>query len=157
MRKWPAFAECELIVRPPVMSACQTLCAQQKIGESTVPWLAFVVICHAGTFSVVTRYARDVKGAERQREVLRFDNVSIDNDSNGDSSVSLSRSVNLDSSFSNHIQTGARHVFGIPALRLKQEEVIQRLIFYEQSNGCLIAVNRISGKGLILLVTATCV
>ena len=157
MRKCPASAECELIARPPVMSASRTLCAQQKIGESTVPWLASVVICHAGTFSAVTCYARDVEGAERQREVLRFDNVPIDNDGNGDSSVSLSPSVNLESSFSNHIQSRVRRVFGIPALRPKQEEVIQRQIFYEESNGCLIAVNRTSGRGLILLVTATCV
>ena len=95
MRKFSASAEFKLIARPPVMSASRILCAQQKIGESTVPWLASVVIRHAGTFSAVTRYACDVEGAGRQREVLRFKNVSIDNSSNGVSSMSLSRSVGI--------------------------------------------------------------
>ena len=62
----------------------------------------------------MTRYARDVKRVERQREVmLQFDNVSIDNDGDVDLSVPSSRSVNLDASFLNHVQSGAQHLFGI--------------------------------------------
>ena len=83
--------------------------------------------------------------AKQQREVLRFNTVSISDDSDDDSSTSSLRSVDSDAPFSDHLRSGASRVFGVPALRPKQEQAVQGLIFDKESKGRLIVVDRAGG------------
>jgi len=78
----------------------------------------------------------------------------------GDDADSLSDrdSVAFDTSFSEHITSGAHRLFRIPSLRPKQKMVGNKIIFDPTCGGRLIVVERTGGgKSLMLYMTAVSV
>ena len=111
-------------------------------------------MCELVTAAAVAACA--VLAAERQREVLFFEEVEMDEDD--DTSTASDVSVDLSSPFVDHVNSGASRVFGVESLRPKQIEGVDRIIFDPSSGGRLIIVDRTGGgKSLILAMTAICI
>jgi superfamily II DNA/RNA helicase len=120
-------------------------------------YLTLIILRHAELVTAAAVAARAVLAAERQRQVLCFDLVEMDEDDDNNSTAS-DVSVDLSSPFIDHLNSGASRVFAVESLRPKQVEGVERIIFDPSSGGRLIIVDRTGGgKSLILAMTAICI
>ena len=123
-------------------------------------YLTLIILRHAELVTVAAAATRAVVEAERLREVLRFEEIEVDDDDDDGDDVSTASggSVEQSSPFLDHLNSGGSRVFGVDSLRPKQIEGVDRIIFDPSSGGRLIIVDRTGGgKSLILAMTAICV
>ena len=117
--------------------------------------LTAIILQHAEDITVAAQQVCDMEEAERQREVLRFEETLGSNDYADDSMVQDDDSVASDASFSYKLNSGAARVFRTPCLRPKQQITIQQLIMDPESAGKLIVVDCTGGgKSLITFISA---
>ena len=115
---------------------------QYTIGFSIIR-LTAIVLRHAEDLAVAARQVRDMEEAERQREVLQFEEMTIDDTK--DDTERDNDSVASDASFLAKLNSGSSRVFGTPCLRLTQQIAIHQLLVNPSSSGKLIVVDRTGG------------
>ena len=113
-----------------------------NIGFSIIR-LTAIVLRHAEDLAVAARQVCAMEEAERQREVLQFEEMAIDNTE--DDTETDDDSVASDVSFSEKLNSGSSRVFGTPCLRPTQQIALHRLLVDPSSSGKLIVVDRTGG------------
>ena len=121
-------------------------------------WLSSIVLRHAELVAVAARASREKEASEKRRELQRF--VAVDLTGHGDDEGDADDDISVasDAAVDEHLDSGARRVFGVASLRPKQRDAINSILFDSESDGKLIVVDRTGGgKSLILQMTAICV
>ena len=119
-------------------------------------WLTAVVLRHAAVLAAAAAAATAVLRAEDQCELLRFDvdgssaaddSAAADDDDKGSDNSSVATAGTVDSAapFSDHLNSGARRVFGVPRLRPRQDAAIQSILFDDKTGERIILVERTGG------------
>ena len=138
----------------PVVRPLLTRLLSANADHETIDALS---IANAVKHAEVVRAARQIEQSERQREILRFEEMG----GPSDAAAALSDdddSVGSAESFDAHLDSVARRVFRTPCLRPKQRTAIKRIIADGSTDGKLLVVDRTGGgKSLILYMTAIAV
>ena len=120
--------------------------------------LTAIILQHAEDITLAAQQVRDMEEAEKQREVLKFEETLGSNDSADNSMVQNDNSITSDALFSDKLNSGVARVFRTPYLWPKQQIAIQQLIMYPESAGKLIVVDCTGGgKSLITFMSAVIV